>query len=101
MDSLRNLSFWTSTIPCESFDHWDQVSPTHSGTFYPRVQETVPELSGPRGARPVYLGRRSSAGGSPEPPVISPGGQGPNQLSRPPSTVITDPETKSPASEAR
>jgi REase_MTES_1575 len=41
--------------------------------------------------------RRSSRGGSSPPP----GGQLPNQLSRAPSRVITVPEKKSPAGEAR
>src|SRR5204863_2167525 len=45
--------------------------------------------------------RRSSASGSADSPVAPGGGHGPNQLSRAPSMVITQPERKSPAGEAR
>ena len=55
------------------------------------------DLGGPT-QRP---GLRSSASGSPDSPAPSGGGQAPNQLSRAPSIVITQPEKKSPAGEAR
>ena len=48
-----------------------------------------------------YFGRRSSATGVPASSAIASGGQGPAQLSRPPSIVIVVPEKKSPAGEAR
>src|SRR5262245_60599208 len=53
----------------------------------------------PRGYEPDGLGRRSSAGTSPPAPVIEGGGHGPNQLSRAPSSVTTEPDSAAPSGE--
>ena len=52
-------------------------------------------------AADVHSGFRSSATTLPDSPAMAPGGHGPIQLSRAPSTVITEPEVKSPAGDAR
>jgi hypothetical protein len=62
----------------------------------PPVDLAIREALGSRLNSRERYGLRSSAGGSP-----GPGGQEPNQLSRAPSRVITVPEKKSPAGEAR
>ena len=56
---------------------------------------------GRREAADVHFGLRSSGTTEPDSPAIAAGGHGPIQLSRAPSTVITEPEVKSPAGEAR
>ena len=92
MTLLRSRS-WVGVTPRATITN--SAGPGLDGLLHGRVFPTA------RSRLSQSFGRRSSASGSPASSLAPPGGQAPNQLSRAPSIVITQPERKSPAGEAR